>query len=251
MESGSDGRVETTLMSTISHKLRTPLNSILGFSELLLDQAYGPLNEKQVRYLNNIHKSGSNLLSLLNDLIDFMRIKWGEVNVEYGEFSLSKSVDEAQMAFKTIADRKGITLEVTNADARVTVKADEVKLVKILHQLVSNAIKFTAPGGKVTITVNHTENPQDHYVTACSRGFLEISVADTGIGIRPEDYEKIFSEFYQGDAMLSQELEGTGLGLTVARELVVLHGGKIWVESHEGKGSTFTFTLNSGVQEWV
>lgn len=224
-------KAETKFISTISHKLRTPLNSILGFSELLLDQVYGPLNEKQTHYLKNVQRSGTNLLTLLNDLIDFMNLKWGEATVDYTGFSLPQALDEAQMEMKTIADRKGVLLEIRHDNYPSTIEADETKFSRILHHLISNAIKFTPAEGKVTVSAS------------VSQGYLEISVADTGIGIKPENQEKIFSGFYQVDPDLSQEFEGTGLGLAIARELVRLHGGKMWVESENGKGSIFTFIL--------
>jgi len=243
MKDKSETKSETKFISTISHKLRTPLNAIIGFSELLLDQVYGELNEKQTHYLKNINSSGKNLLVFLNDLIDLLNLKWGEVRLEYSDFSLSQAINQAQMSVKAFAEQKNVSLEVKDDSNLLTIKADENKFMKILHHLLSNAVKFTPPGGKVEITTRYLKgpefNPSSLFPTPC----VEISVVDNGIGIKPEDQERIFSEFYQVDSTLSQDFEGTGLGLSLAKELVRLHQGKIWVESEEGKGSKFTFVI--------
>lgn len=237
----SKPETKTKFISTTSHKLKTPLNAIIGFSELLLEQVYGPLNEKQIHYLKNINSSGKNLLALLNDLIDLMNFKWGDPNPYYSEFSLPHALNEAQESLKCLADQKNISLEIRNGAEVSIIKADEPKFMKILLNLLSNAIKFTPPGGKVEISTKYHKTPSPDF--SFSQPYVEVSVKDTGVGIKPGDQEKIFSEFYQVDPEISQTFEGTGLGLTLARELVRLHRGEIWVESEVGKGSKFTFII--------
>ncbi|MBN2466662.1 MAG: HAMP domain-containing histidine kinase [Deltaproteobacteria bacterium] len=236
-------KYEDKLISTISHKLRTPLNSILGFSELLLDQAFGHLNEKQRHYLNNINKSGEALLALLNDLIDLMNVKWGDIQVQYSAFPLNNAIGNAVQSIQQFADLKNISLEIQSDPRIETIKADEPKIEKILHYLLSNAVKFTPSGGQVKITTKYLDRPPSRLSSSGFQNFVEVSVTDTGIGIQPNDQEKIFSEFYQVNSTQSQEFEGTGLGLSVARDLITMHHGDIWVESEEGKGSRFIFTI--------
>ena len=234
---------ETKFISTISHKLKTPLNAILGFSELLMEQVYGMLNEKQIHYLKNIHSSGENLLTLLNDLMDLMNFRWGEMDLSYSDFSLPLVINEACEAVKNWAAKKNISLETKIGEGLSTIRADEAKFMKILHHLLSNAIKFTHSGGRVEISAQFLKTPPDEGSSLFPQTYIEIVVTDSGIGIRPQDQEKIFSEFYQIDPKLSQDFEGTGLGLCITRELVKLLRGKIWVESEEGKGSKFSFVI--------
>ena len=235
--------LETKFISTISHKLKTPLNAILGFSELLLEQVYGALNEKQIHYLNNIHSSGEDLLTLLNDLMDLMNFRWGEAQVNYSNFSLPLAINVACESVKSWVAKKNISLETKIGEGISTIRADEDKLMKILHHLLSNAIKFTPPGGTVEISTQFLKAPPDEGSSLFPQTYVEVAVTDSGIGIKSQDQEKIFSEFYQIDPRLSQDLEGTGLGLCITRELVKLHRGKIWVESEEGKGSKFSFVI--------
>ena len=231
------------LAGGIAHDFNNILTSIMGFSELLLDQAYGPLNEKQTHYLKNIHSSGKNLLSLLNDLIDFMNLKWGHVDLKYTEFPLPQVINEALMSIRALADKKNIPLEIDSDGQLSTIRADEPKVTKILLHLLSNAIKFTPEGGKIKVAAKCHETVPPRFPSSVPLPFVEVSVADTGIGIKAKDQENIFSEFYQVGSPLSQEPAGPGLGLSLVRELVELHLGKIWVESEEGKGSRFTFVI--------
>jgi len=234
---------ETKFISTISHKLKTPLNAILGFSELLLEQVYGTLNEKQIHYLKNIHSSGENLLTLLNDLMDLMNFRWGEMQLTYSDFSLPLAINGACESVKNWVVKKNISLEIKNGEGVSVIRADEAKFIKILHHLLSNAIKFTPPGGAVEISTQFLKAPPGEDASFLPQTYIEVTVADTGMGIQPHDQEKIFSEFYQVDPNRSQDFEGTGLGLCITRELVNLHRGKIWVESEEGKGSKFSFVI--------
>lgn len=233
---------ESKFISTISHKLKTPLNAVLGFSELLLEQVYGPLNEKQIHYLKNIHSSGENLLTLLSDLMDLMNFRWGEMKLNYADFSLPLAVNEACESVRHRAAKKDISLEIRNGEGISVIRADETKFMKILHHLLSNAIKFTQPGGRVTVVTQLINNPSEHAPSRL-QPYCVVTVADTGIGIKPQDHEKIFSEFYQVDPTRSQDFEGTGLGLCITRELVNLHQGNIWVESEEGRGSKFVVII--------
>ena len=243
MESRVSTKLETKFISTISHKLRTPLNAIMGFSDLLLDQVYGGLNEKQSHYLKNINSSGKDLLTLLNDLIDLLNLKWGDVAIQSNEFSVPHAINDAHMSLKGFADRKGISVDLENDDQLSVIRGDEAKFAKIVHHLLSNAIKYTPSGGKVVITTKYLPAPPSHLPSLLPQPHVEVSIADNGIGIKPDDQERIFSEFYQVNAALSQEFEGTGLGLSLASEIVKLHRGTLWVESDEGKGSRFTFIL--------
>jgi signal transduction histidine kinase len=214
----------------MSHELRTPLNAIIGFSEVLADRMFGELNEKQEEYSKDIHASGQHLLSLINDILDLSKIEAGRMELELTEFDLPAALDNALMLIRERAGRRSIALH-TEIDTRLgQIQADERKVRQVVLNLLSNAIKFTPEGGRIEVGAT----PKD--------GFVEIAVSDTGIGIAPEDQEKVFEEFRQvGTA--AKKIEGTGLGLTLCRKFVELHGGKIWVKSQLGEGSTFTFTI--------
>ena len=216
----------------MSHELRTPLNSVIGFSEVLQDQLFGPINEKQQEYVKNILTSGRHLLSLINDILDLSKVESGKMELELSEFSLLESLNASLMMLKEKALKGGISLNMELAppdDLRIV--ADQRKLKQILFNLVSNAVKFTPAGGEVN-------------VNAFKHGdFIEISVTDSGIGIREEDIPKLFHPFTQLESVYTKEYEGTGLGLALNRHLVELHNGKIWVKSEFGKGSRFSFTI--------
>jgi signal transduction histidine kinase len=214
----------------MSHELRTPLNAIIGFSEVLTDCMFGELNEKQEEYLKDIYASGTHLLSLINDILDLSKIEAGRMELELTDFDLPQAIDNALMLVRERAGRRSITLQ-TAVDARLgQVRADERKVRQVILNLLSNAIKFTPEGGRIEVAAV----PKD--------GFAEVSVSDTGVGIAPEDHEAVFEEFRQvGTA--DKKAEGTGLGLTLCRKFVELHGGRIWVKSEVGMGSTFTLTI--------
>ena len=192
---------------------------------------FGEVNDKQAEYLQDILASGRHLLSLINDILDLSKVEAGRLALELGSFNLPVAVENALTLIRERATRHGISL--TQAmDGRVgDIVADERKVKQILLNLLSNAVKFTPAGGRVTVTAT----PSD--------GVIEISVSDTGIGIAPEDQTAIFEEFRQVGKSDAQRPEGTGLGLTLAKKFVELHGGQIWVRSQVGQGSTFTFTL--------
>jgi len=228
LEAASQHKSE--FLANMSHELRTPLNAIIGFSEVLTDRMFGELNEKQEEYLKDIYASGTHLLSLINDILDLSKIEAGRMELEMTEFDLPTAIENALMLVRERAGRRSLTLQ-TNIDDRLgQIQADERKVRQVVLNLLSNAIKFTPEGGRIEVGAM----PKD--------GLVEVSVSDTGIGIAPEDQEKVFEEFRQvGTA--AQKIEGTGLGLTLCRKFVELHGGRIWVKSQLGAGSTFTFTI--------
>ncbi|HMK23196.1 MAG TPA: GAF domain-containing protein, partial [Terriglobales bacterium] len=221
---------KSEFLANMSHELRTPLNAIIGFSEVLTDRMFGELNEKQEEYLKDIYASGTHLLSLINDILDLSKIEAGRMELELTEFHLPTAIESALMLVRERAGRRSLTLQ-TSIDDRVgQIQADERKVRQVVLNLLSNSIKFTPEGGRIEVAAV----PRD--------GFVEISVNDTGIGIAPEDQEKVFEEFRQVGTT-AKKIEGTGLGLTLCRKFVQLHGGKIWVKSELGVGSTFAFSL--------
>jgi signal transduction histidine kinase len=224
-------RHKSEFLANMSHELRTPLNAIIGFSEVLSERMFGELNPKQAEYMQDIHASGRHLLSLINDILDLSKIEAGRMELELARFSLPAALENALTLVRERAERHGLSVGLT-VDPRVgELAGDERKIKQILLNLLSNAVKFTPEGGRVAVAAV----PAD--------GFVEVSVTDTGIGIAPEDQEVIFEEFRQAGGDYARKREGTGLGLALARRFVELHGGRIWVKSEVGKGSTFTFTI--------
>jgi len=221
---------KSEFLANMSHELRTPLNAIIGFSEVLSERLFGDLNTKQDEYLKDIHASGQHLLSLINDILDLSKIEAGRMELELAEFHLPQAIENALVLVRERALRRGITLE-QSIDSRLgEIPGDERKIKQVLLNLLSNAIKFTPEGGRIEVHAKPVN------------GSVEVSVTDTGVGIAPEDQEAIFEEFRQvGTA--DKMVEGTGLGLALSRKFIELHGGRIWVESQVGAGSTFTFTL--------
>jgi signal transduction histidine kinase len=221
---------KSEFLANMSHELRTPLNAIIGFSEVLSDRMFGELNEKQEEYLKDIYASGTHLLSLINDILDLSKIEAGRMELELTDFHLPTALDNALTLVRERAGRRNITLQMSVDERLGEVRADERKIRQVVLNLLSNAIKFTPEGGRIEVAAT----PKDASV--------EVSVSDTGVGIAPEDQEAVFKEFRQvGTA--EKKAEGTGLGLTLCRKFIELHGGKIWVKSQVGAGSTFTFTI--------
>jgi signal transduction histidine kinase len=224
-------RHKSEFLANMSHELRTPLNAILGFSEVLAERMFGEVNEKQAEYLQDILSSGRHLLSLINDILDLSKVEAGRLELELGRFSLPAALDNALTLVRERATRHGIRLTETVDPGVGDIVADERKMKQILLNLLSNAVKFTPEGGRVDLT------------TTAAADVITIAVSDTGIGIAPEDQASIFEEFRQVGRDDARKQEGTGLGLTLAKKFVELHGGRIWVESEVGQGSTFSFTL--------
>jgi two-component system, NtrC family, sensor kinase len=221
---------KSEFLANMSHELRTPLNAIIGFSEVLSERMFGEINQKQAEYIADILESGRHLLSLINDILDLSKIEAGRMDLEPTEFELRSAIENALTLVKERAHRHGIAL-VGRVDERLgVIRADERKVKQVLLNLLSNALKFTPDGGRIDVRAGVRD------------GGAEVAVTDTGIGIAPEDQPKVFDEFQQvGTA--SKKVEGTGLGLAISRKFIELHGGRIWVESQVGHGSTFTFTL--------
>jgi signal transduction histidine kinase len=224
-------RHKSEFLANMSHELRTPLNSVIGFSEVLRDQMFGELNAKQAQYVEVILSSGRHLLSLINDVLDLSKIEAGRLELETAHFDLATALQDTITLVSDRAARHGISLSLSVDGDIGAITADERKVKQVLLNLLSNGIKFTPEGGRVEVTA------------ARSDGQVEIAVSDTGIGIAPEDQEVIFEEFRQVGSDYARKREGTGLGLTLAKRFVGLHGGRIWVASEVGKGSTFTFTI--------
>jgi two-component system, NtrC family, sensor kinase len=221
---------KSEFLANMSHELRTPLNAIIGFSEVLTDRMFGELNEKQDEYLKDIYASGTHLLSLINDILDLSKIEAGRMELELTDFDLPTALDNALMLVRERAQRRSLMLHKAVGAGVGHIRADERKVRQVVLNLLSNAIKFTPEGGRIDVGAV----PKD--------GLVEVSVTDTGIGIAPEDQETVFEEFRQvGTA--AKKVEGTGLGLTLCRKFVELHGGRIWVKSQVGAGSTFTFMI--------
>jgi len=222
---------KSAFLASMSHELRTPLNAIIGFSEVLLARYFGELNEKQDDYLKDIHNSGKHLLNLINDVLDLSKVEAGRMELDLGQFDLPAALADAMTLIRERATKHGIGLGLEVAPEITSVEADERKFKQIMVNLLSNAVKFTPDGGRVDVSAVRQE------------GGALIAVKDTGIGIAPEDQEAVFEEFRQVGTDYMSKQEGTGLGLALVRRFVELHGGRIWVESAPGKGSTFYFTL--------
>ncbi len=229
-------RAKSDFLAKMSHELRTPLNSIIGFSEVLEDGTFGPLNDKQRRYVTNVLTSGRQLLQLINDILDLSKVEAGRMELALSEFDPAAALHEVRTIVAALAQQKHLVLEVEVSEALPRLTADQTKFKQILYNLLSNAIKFTPDGGRVRVTAGLAPDGE-------AEGGLEIAVADTGIGLSPEDRERIFGEFEQIDTAYGRLQQGTGLGLALTRKLVELHGGRIRVESEPGHGSTFTFLL--------
>jgi signal transduction histidine kinase len=226
-------RHKSEFLANMSHELRTPLNAILGFSQVLREEMFGPVNEKQTEYLDDILASGRHLLSLINDVLDLSKVEAGQVQLASGPFSLREALEQGAVVVRERANVDGVRIDVTADPAADVVDGDARRIQQVIFNLLSNAVKFTPPGGAIDVT------------TARVNGEVWVSVSDTGPGIAPEDHDRLFDEFQQTEAGIAQR-EGTGLGLALSKRFVELHGGRIWVESEPGQGSTFVFTLPVG-----
>jgi signal transduction histidine kinase len=220
---------KSQFLATMSHELRTPLNAIIGFSEVLHEQMFGELNERQLAYVNDVLEAGKHLLLLINDVLDLAKIEAGKMELSLSEVELPDLLRSAISMHAERADRGGIELALRTEPEEIRITADERRVRQIVFNLLSNAVKFTPTAGRVDVSARLDD------------GQVEIAVADTGSGIPAADREAIFEEFEQSAD--GKKEEGTGLGLPLSRKLVELHGGKLWVESDVGRGSTFRFTL--------
>ena len=225
----STSRHKSEFLASMSHELRTPLNAVIGFSQVLRQQMFGELNEKQLEYVDDILGSGQHLLNLINDILDLAKVEAGRMELQSAPFALDETLRNATAMVRERATRQDVTLS-TEIDASVgEIQADERKVKQILFNLLSNAVKFTPAGGTITLAAR----------TDASQAI--ISVRDTGVGITREDQARIFEDFYQLGPGMAQE--GTGLGLALTKRLVDLHGGELTLESAPGAGSTFTVRL--------
>jgi signal transduction histidine kinase len=223
-------RHKSEFLANMSHELRTPLNAIIGFSQVMREEMVGSVNEKQAEYLDDIISSGNHLLSLINDVLDLSKVEAGQVELQVHPFSLREALERGVVMVRERATEGGVRVAFA-ADPEVdVVEGDERRIKQVIFNLLSNAVKFTPTGGEVDVSVTRVN------------GEVRVSVADTGPGIAPEDRERIFEEFQQSDTGIGHR-EGTGLGLALSKRFVELHGGRIWLESELGRGSTFTFAL--------
>lgn len=223
-------RLKTEFLASMSHELRTPLHTIIGFSELLGEQLEGPLNPKQIRFVQHIHKDSLHLLELINDILDISKIEEGRLELHPEAFDFGALVAESLASVRTLAAAKSQLLE-TDLNVPSAIEADRLRIRQVLVNLLSNAIKFTPEQGRIRLEARVQDS------------FVVISVMDTGIGIPPEEHDFIFDKFHQVGATTLGVREGTGLGLAITKRLVEQHGGTIRVDSHPGKGSTFFVTL--------
>jgi signal transduction histidine kinase len=243
IQADAANRAKSDFLANMSHELRTPLNAVIGFAEVLQDQYFGPLNEKQKKYVDNINTSGRHLLGLINDILDLSKVEAGKMELEPDSLSLKKDVLEPSLVLlqeKAHKHNISLTLEV-DSRADINLSADSKKLKQILFNLLSNAVKFTPDGGSVEVKAQLVKG--DVAAVPVAEDSIEISVKDSGIGIKPEDLSKLFQTFSQIESSYTKTVEGTGLGLALTKKLVELHGGKIWVESEFGKGSKFIFVI--------
>ncbi|WP_256622544.1 PAS domain S-box protein [Methanolobus chelungpuianus] len=230
VEAESANRIKSEFLASMSHELRTPLNSIIGFSDMLAEGYAGPLSETQQKYTNYISTSGKYLLTLINNILDIAKIESGKMELELEPFNMNEVFEDAEKLTGHLARKKKIELHVIKPE-NIELLADKIKVKQIIYNLLSNAIKFTPDNGRVALSATASGNK------------VRVSVTDTGIGIAESDFDKLFMPFKQINSQLSRQYSGSGLGLSIVKELVELHGGNVTVESEPGKGSTFSFTI--------
>lgn len=231
-------RLKDEFLANMSHELRTPLNAILGMSEGLIEEIFGPLNERQIKALNTIQRSGNHLLELINDILDVAKIEAGQIELKYTSVSLSDLCRSSLAFIEQQALKKRIQLEAKIPVNLPNLLLDERRIRQVLINLLNNAVKFTPEGGHITLEVTQPAiNP------ANLKPYLEIVITDTGIGIAPENISKLFQPFIQIDSALNRQYAGTGLGLALVKQIVEIHGGKVGLTSELGVGSCFKIEL--------
>jgi two-component system CheB/CheR fusion protein len=230
--SDAASKAKTEFLANMSHELRTPLNSINGFSEVLYDETFGPLNEKQKKYANNVLTSGKHLLLLINQILDMAKVESGKMKLALSNLPMKNLLNEISLLSADMVSKKKLHMLLEIAEDLPDIEADELKVKEIIYNLFSNAVNYTPEGGRIGMRAKKTGSE------------IEIVVWDTGVGIASENMEKIFEGFFRVDTPYSRLTEGTGLGLPLSKKLVELHGGKFFVES-EGlnKGTSVRFTL--------
>jgi PAS domain S-box-containing protein len=242
---------KSEFLSNMSHELRTPLNHIMGFTELVVTKCVGELNEIQEEYLHDALESSKHLLSLINDILDISKIEEGKIEIELSEVNVRSLMEQSVFMIREDAVKHRLTLSIDTDDMLPVIRADERKLRQVMYNLLSNAVKFTPDGGmlrmqarQVDLALLPKQKIGDCSVDDNGHQFIEFAVSDSGIGVKYEDQERIFNRFEQADGSLRRRFQGSGLGLALSKELVELHGGKIWVDSEgEGRGSTFRFVV--------
>jgi signal transduction histidine kinase len=249
-------RAKSEFLANMSHELRTPLNHIIGFTELVTDNQVGELNETQEEYLGDVLKSSRHLLSLINDILDLSKIEAGKQQLEVSEVPLRSMLHNSLTMIKEKAMKRGISLQEQIDGVPEVITADERKLKQVIYNLLANAVKFTPEGGRIVLGARPLSHRGGRWSARGGEAvqvplgggvegeWVEVSVRDTGIGLKTEDLQRIFLPFEQADNSASRQYQGTGLGLSLARQLVELHGGTIWAESDgEGQGSSFSFII--------
>jgi signal transduction histidine kinase len=230
-------RHKSEFLANTSHELRTPLNAIIGFSEALSAQMFGPLNAKQLEYLEDIHSSGEHLLSLINDVLDLAKIESGFMTLELSRFDLGELLEQSSMLVRERALRQGLTIDLDVGSGLDACLADPRKLKQSVVNLLANAVKFSPSGSTISVRARLSNG------VAHSKPCAEITVTDSGVGIAPRDQALVFEAFRQVDAGAARTVEGTGLGLALVQRFVELHGGHVSLQSEVGWGSTFTITI--------
>ena len=258
---------KSQFLANMSHELRTPLNHMIGFTELVVDQKFGNLNQTQREYLNDALHSSKYLFALINDILDLKRLETGKLELLISEIDIKTFLKDSLTMIRERALNHGIQISINIDNAPTVLSADQPKLQQVMYNLLSNAAKFTPDGGVVTIIARRVEiycrrvyindgaqivwtildrKPPEMSAEFESRPCVEFMVVDNGIGIRPADLKRIFKRFEQADGSSRKKFQGTGLGLSLSKRYVELHGGRIWAESDgEGRGSTFTFVIPS------
>ncbi|MDY6878871.1 MAG: hybrid sensor histidine kinase/response regulator [Desulfatiglans sp.] len=253
-------RAKSLFLANMSHELRTPLNAIIGFSEILGERYFGQLNEKQEEYVNDILESGRHLLLLINNILDLSKVEAGKMEIESTEFFINEVLEKGLTMIREETSNHGISIKVAIEPIIPRLFADKQKIKQVIFNLLSNAVKFTPDNGTISLSARYLLVENGHVLTKegqeitlpvtyddtwkKSVGLIEIAVEDTGIGITPEDQEKVFKEFYQVQGGMTDKTPGTGLGLSLSRRFIELHGGTIWVESEgRGQGSKFSFLI--------
>jgi signal transduction histidine kinase len=225
-------RHKSEFLANMSHELRTPLNAVIGFSEILHEEMFGELNERQLEYVEDVLDAARHLVSLINDVLDLSKVEAGHMELELTDVSLSEILKSGLTMHEERASRGALTLGLEVLPEEIVLRADERKLRQVVFNLLSNAVKFTPPGGRVRVSAQVTDS------------VVQVAVADTGPGIDDDEQESIFEVFQQGRrGAVALRPEGSGLGLPLARKFVELHGGRLWVESTRGQGTTFRFTM--------
>ncbi len=258
---------KSEFLANMSHELRTPLNHMIGFTELIVDQKFGKLNQTQREYLSDALQSSKYLFALINDILDLKKIETGDLELLISDIDVKMLLENSLTMIRERALNHGIKVSIDMNDVSMSLRADQDKLIQILYNLISNAAKFTPDGGAVTVSAKTVEvsccrsdfkngvkslwtiqTPGDSEISADIelRKCVEFVVADNGVGINPADLERIFEHFEQADGSSRKRFQGTGLGLSLSKKYVELHGGRIWADSEgEGKGSKFSFVIPS------